>query len=150
MKEKDSNTRIYGIDPGCIKKPEEFDTMSEVDLYLIIDAMSTYILNHKLNMAHGKIPEVDLTEHEYALKFMIYQTNRFGTELSDPQINQHINPTPSYDSWFEFYNNHFKNILTDQQWNAFLKARKNNQDISAFMPTGSWKYTLDKKTTKCL
>ena len=150
MKEKDSNTRIYGIDPGCIKKPEEFDTMSEVDLYLIIDAMSTYILNHKLNMAHGKIPEVDLTEHEYALEFMIYQTNRFGTELSDPQINQHINPTPSYHSWFEFYNYHFKNVLTDEEWNAFLEARKNNEDISAFLPKGNWKDALDKEVTKSL
>ena len=150
MKEKDNNTRIYGIYPGCIKKPEAFDTMSEVDLYILINAMSEHLWKCKLNMAHGKIPEADLTEEEYALEFMIYKTKRFGTELPDPQINKHVIPNSSYHSWFEFYNYHFKNVLTDEEWNAFLEARKNNEDISAFLPKGNWKDALDKEVTKSL
>lgn len=144
------NARIYGIDPGSIKDVERINNLSEVDLYFAIDAMGGHIWRCRHDMAHGRIPEIDLTEEQYALEYMVYQTTKFGVELPTPEIDKHITSTPSYNAWYKFYSSHFKDVLTDEQWNAFQRAQRNGQDTSAFMPTGHWTDLLEKPVQKTL
>lgn len=144
------NARIYGIDPGSIQDVEKINNLSEVDLYFAIDAMGGHIWRCRHDMAHGRIPEIDLTEEQYALEYMVYQTTKFGVELPVPEIDKHITATPSYNAWYKFYSNHFKNVLTDEQWNAFQQARRNGQDTSTFMPSGHWTDLLEKPMQKTL
>lgn len=143
--ERIKNARIYGIYPGSIQNVEEINNLSEVDLYLTIDALGAHIWRCQHEMAHGRIPKIDLTEEQYALEYMVYQTRKFGVELPEPTIDKHISATPSYIAWYEFYSNHFKNVLTDEEWDAFQKARAAEKDTSVFMPFGSWTDLLEKK-----
>lgn len=140
--ERIANARIYGIDPGSIKDVAPFKTMGEIDLYFNINAMGHHIWSCWHNMLHETIPEINLTEEQYALEYMVYQTTRFGVELPEPQIDKHIVKTPSYSAWFNFFDNHFQNILTDAEWEAFQRAQKNKQDVSKYMPKGNWQDTL--------
>ena len=134
-----------------LKTPnEKINNLSEVDLYFAIDAMGGHIWRCKHDMAHGRIPEIDLTEEQYALEYMVYQTTKFGVELPEPEIDKHITATPSYNAWYKFYSNHFKDVLTDEQWNAFQEAQRNGQDTSAFMPSGHWTDLLEKPVQKSL
>lgn len=144
------NTRIYGIDPGCIQDVEAINNLSEVDLYFSIDAMGGHIWRCNHDMHHGRIPIIDLTEEQYALEYMVYQTTKFGVELPEPTIDKHISATPSYKAWYSFYSNHFKNVLTDEQWDLFKQAHKSGQDISLFMPTGHWTDLLKEPMQKKL
>jgi len=145
--ERIKNARIYGVDPGCCD-PEAIKNISELDLYFQIDAMGAHLWHCRHDMSHGRIPKIDLTEEEYALEYMVYQTTRFGVELPEPQMDKHVTATPSYNAWYQFYSNHFKNDLTDEQWKAFQQARKNGQDTSAFMPSGHWTDLLKKPEEK--
>ena len=99
-------------------------------------------------MAYGRIPVFDLTEEQYALEYMVYQTTKFGVELPAPEIDKHITATPSYNAWYKFYNDHFHYTLTDEQWNAFQDAQANGLDTSEFMPSGHWTDSLEKGKTK--
>lgn len=145
-----NNARIYGIDPGSIQDVEKINNLSEVDLYFAIDAMGAHIWRCKHDMAHGRIPEIDLTEEQYALEYMVYQTTKFGVELPTPEIDKHITATPSYNAWYKFYSSHFKDVLTDEQWNAFQQAQRDGQDTSSFMPSGHWTDLLEKSVQKTL
>ena len=148
--ERIKNARIYGIDPGSIQDVERINNLSEVDLYFMIDAMGGHIWRCKHNMAHGRIPEIDLTEEQYALEYMVYQTTKFGVELPEPEMDKHITATPSYNAWYKFYADHFKYTLTDEQWKAFQRAQESGQDTSAFMPSGHWTDLLEKPGQKSL
>ena len=144
------NARIYGIDSGCISDVEAINNLSEVDLYFAIDALGGHIWRCKHDMAHGRIPKFDLTEEQYALEYMVYQTTKFGVEIPEPEIDKHITRTPSYNAWFKFYSNHFKDVLTDEQWDAFQQAQEEGQDTSAFMPSGHWTDLLEEPMQKSL
>ena len=95
-------------------------------------------------MREGIIPETNLTEEQYALDYMIYQTNRFGTKITIPKAGKQIILTPAYNAWYGFYSDYFNLVLSDEEWKAFLNARRNNQDVSAFLPSGKWQDTLEK------
>ena len=138
------NARIYGIDPGSIKDVEKINNLSEVDLYFMISEMAKHIRRCKHEMYHGRIPEIDLTDEEYALEYMVYQTTKFGVELPEPQIDKHITITPSYKAWYIFYADHFNNTFTSEKWKEFQKARENGEDISTYMPSGNWTDLLEK------
>lgn len=146
--ERLKNARIYGIDPGCIKDVESINNLSEVDLYFAIDAMGGHIWRCQHDASHGRIPPVDLTEENYALEYMSYQTTKFGVELNEPEIDKHITPTPSYNAWYNFYNNHFKHVLTDEQFQKFLDEKRKGNDVSAYMPTGFWADSLKNHPQK--
>ena len=140
------NARIYGIDPGSISDVEEINNLSEVDLYFAIDALGGHIWRCNHDMYHGRIPKTDLTEEQYAIEYMVYQTKKFGVELPEPEVDKHITPTPSYRAWFEFYHHHFNDVLSNEEWNAFQRAKKAGQDTSSFMPSGHWTDLLEKET----
>ncbi len=144
------NARIYGIDPGSISDVEEIKNLNEVDLYFAIDAMGAHIWRCKHDMSHERIPEIDLTEEEYALEYMVYQTTKFGVELPEPEIDKHITATPSYNAWYKFYADHFRYTLTNEQWEAFQQARREGRDTSSFMPSGHWTDLLKEPVQKNL
>ncbi len=132
-----NNSRIMGIDLGSIQNPEEVSQYSEVDLYLMIDALSHHIADCT-HTAQGPINPSDLIEDQYAYAYLIYQTRRFGVEFSEPKEGLPMVPTPSYKAWFQFYNHHFKEELTTVEWQEFQRRRKNGEDVSMFLPKGDW------------
>lgn len=137
-----ANARIYGIDPGYIKDPEKIKNLSELDLYFMIDTLGGIMFSAWHATKRDDKP-ADLTEEQYALEFCVYQTKKFGVDdLPEPEIDKHIPRTSKYNTWYTFYNNNFKNVLTNEQWNAFQIARKENKDVSEFMPKGNWKDQL--------
>ena len=140
--------RIYGIDPGSITDVEKINTMDEIDLWMYIDALGYHIWYCNHAMAHNRIPKVDLTEEQYAIEYMVNQTRKFGVELPEPELGKHIVQTESYWNWYKFYSDHFKNKLTNEEWNAFIEAKTKGKDISKFLPQGSWKKTEKQKKLK--
>ena len=146
--DRTKNARIYGIDPGCISNVEKINNLSEVDLYFAIDVLGEHIWRSNHDMAYGRIPEFDLTEEQYALEYLVYQTTKFGVELPEPEIDKHITATPSYNAWYKFYADHFKYTLTDEQWDAFQLAQIEGKDTSMFMPSGHWTDLLEKPVQK--
>ena len=140
--------RIYGIDPGSITDVEKINTMDEIDLWMYIDAVGYHIWYCNHAMAHDRIPKVDLTEEQYAMEYMVNQTRKFGVELPEPELGKHIVQTESYWNWYMFYSNHFKNKLTNEEWNAFMEAKAKGEDISKYLPQGSWKEPEKQKKLK--
>ncbi|MDF2865886.1 MAG: hypothetical protein K0R72_704 [Clostridia bacterium] len=137
-----ANARIYGIDPGYIKDPEKIKNMSEIDLYFMIETLGG-IMFSAWHATKRDTQPADLTEEQYAMEFCVYQTKKFGVDdLPEPEIDKHIPRTSKYNTWYTFYNNHFKNVLTNEQWNAFQIARKENKCVLEFMPKGNWKDQL--------
>ena len=100
-------------------------------------------LNH--DMADGRIEEVDTTDIQYGLEYLVNKTRKFGVELPEPEAGKHLEPTESYLTWFKFFHDHFHYWLTDEEWKNYQKARKNKEDVSAYMPQGSWKDLLEEK-----
>ncbi len=137
--------RILGLYPGCIKDINAVDNFSEVDLYFAIDYIGGFVWRCEHDMADERMPEVDLTEQQFALEYLVYQTTRFGVELPEPKLGEHVPVTESYRAWFKFFSNHFKHGLTNEQWGAYQRAKVRGEDVSAFMPSGHWTDLLEKK-----
>jgi hypothetical protein len=146
--ERITNAKIYGIYPGSIKDVKKIEAMSEIDLYMNIEGLGGFIWQCNHDMAHGRIEKVDLTEEQYALEYMVYQTTKFGVEHPEPQIDKHIGRTPSYNAWYSFYHNHFQNVLTNEDWEMYQKLQDEGKDVSAYLPSGSWKDELEETNKK--
>lgn len=143
----ENKKRIYGIDPGSIKEIDKINSLDEIDLWMQIDALGYHIWYCNHAMAHGRIEKVDLTEENYAMAYLVYQTIKFGVELPEPEEGKYIIPTPSYYAWYSFYSNHFKRVLTDKEWEEFTYLKSKGEDISKYLPKGSWKDLLDPEKT---
>lgn len=141
LENKKISNRIYGLDPGCIENILSFNMMDEVDLYFQIEALSKYILKY--------YQKKDLTEEQYALEYMVYQTTKFGVELPEPVLGEHIAVTPSYNAWYGFYFNHFKK-LSKEELDSYKLARKKGKDVSKFLPKGKWDESLKNSFQKTL
>ena len=54
--------------------------------------------------------------------------------------------TKEYLMWYEYYENHFKNVLNESEWNEFLRRKQNDEDVSEYLPSGKWKeFSLKRK-----
>lgn len=110
--------KIYGIYPGSIERTDLIDNLNEIDLYLQIDAVKENIY-WKYNMANIAHIDVNSNEDRYALEYLM---------------------------WYEYYENHFKNVLNESEWNEFLRRKQNDEDVSEFLPSGKWKeFSLKRK-----
>ncbi len=145
--EKIKDARIYGIDPGCIDVKSVKD-MSEFELFLTIESLGAYIWKIRHEMAHYRIPYVDLTEEDYGIEYLVYQTTRFGVELEEPTVDKHVEKTPSYNAWYQFYHNHLYQVLTKEQCQELSKIILEGGDYSSFLPSGNWKDLIEKPTQK--
>ena len=137
--ERVKNARIYGIDPGSIKDVEAVKNLSELDLFFQISGLGHHIWRCRHEMYHGRIPQIDLTEEQYALEYMVYLTTKFGVELNEPEIDQHIKASESYNAWYSFYNEHFNKKLTQEEWNEFVRVKESGGDITPYLPQGDWR-----------
>lgn len=146
----ENEEKIFGIYPGIIKDTSEVDNYDEIDLYFMIDSIGGMIwrLNH--DMADGRIERVDLTGYQYAIEYCLNQTRKFGVELDEPTPGKHMETTDSYRAWYSFYNNHFKNVLTDDEWDEFQRRKNCGEDYSKFLPKGDWREPLKQKKVKTL
>lgn len=143
--DSENKVRIYGIDPGSISEVEKINNLDEIDLWLTIDGLGYHIWYCNHAMSHGRIDKVDLTEEQYALEYLVYQTRKFGVELPEAEEGKHLVGTPSYYAWYSFYSNHFKNVLTDKEWEQFQILKAKGEDVSKYLPSGSWKELLDSE-----
>lgn len=148
QEERIKNARIYGIDTGSIQDVETINNLGEVDLFFQIYSLGHHIWRCNHDMAHGRIPQIDLTEEQYALEYMVYLTTKFGVELAEPEIDQHIRATESYNAWYQFYSNHFNYTLTNDEWKEFMTLKEAGEDVSAYMPKGDWRDLLPKGPKK--
>ena len=140
-----SDEKIYGIYPGSIIDPDDIDNLDEVDLYLKIDAVQENIF-WKYSMSSAAHIDINSTEDKYALEYLIYKTKKFGTKIPAPKAGRHIQLTEEYLSWYKYYENHFKNNLSENEWNEFLRRKYCDEDVSEFLPSGKWKgFTLKRK-----
>ena len=142
--ERIKNARIYGIDPGKDTNVELIASLSEADLYLAIDAVGGLLWRIRHEVSHGRMEPTDTTELQYRIEYLVYQTRKFGVDIPDAKIDCHVEKTPSYLAWYRFYDNHFKNELTDEEWNEFINKKDVGEDVSNYLPTGSWKDTLEE------
>lgn len=141
-----SNAKISGKYPGSIKNPEAFTNISELDLYFAIDALGGALWHHRHLMSHGIVPQTDLSEDQFALEYLVYQTVRFGVAIPEPCYGKTIQATPSYQKWYNFYHNHFHG-MSDERWQAFSQAYSAGEDVTPFLPKGSWRDSLDDEPT---
>ncbi len=128
--EKREGEKIYGLYPGSIEKPEEVENMDGPFLYL-----GMFMLNSKIL---SSMRAEDVSEDEYALDFCVYQTKKFGTDVSEPEKGERIQTGPLFQKWFQFHDHHFRAVLTDEEWKDFQKADSSGKDVSSYMPEGSW------------
>ena len=134
-----SDEKIYGLYPGSLRNIKRANNLNEYELYLEIDRLASRIRRISDAQKYGKAQDVDLTEDQYALEYLVNLTRNFGIELPIPMSGRHIIPTPSYWKWIKFNDQHFKHTLTDIQWEAFQLSRLYGIDVSHFLPKGNWR-----------
>ncbi len=130
-------------DGGILKDPSIVNTCTEQELYRMIEAFGYKIwrLNH--DMADGRIKEnIDLMPYQYAIEYCVMHTTRFGVEISEPKEGEQVKATKSYWAWFKWWDNYFKNTLTDEECEEYEHKSERGEDISKFRPTGDWKDNL--------
>ncbi len=128
--EKQEDEKIYGLYSGSIEKPREVENMDEPYLYWGI-----LMLNSKILFSQ-RIE--DINEDEYALDFCVYQTKKFGTDISEPEKGKRIQTGPLFQKWFQFHDHHFRVVLTDKERKDFQEAHSYEKDVSTYMPEGNW------------
>ena len=130
-------------DGGILKDHSIVNTCTEQELYRMIEAFGYKIwrLNH--DMADGRIKEnIDLMPYQYAIEYCVMHTTRFGVEISEPKEGEQVKATKSYWAWFKWWDNYFKNTLTDEECEEYEHKSERGEDISKFRPTGDWKDNL--------
>lgn len=141
--EKIKNAKIYGIYPGCLKDLDAVAKLNELELFVNVECLGGHIwwCNHQMNC--GRIEPIDLTEEQYALEYLVYQTTKFGVELAEPTLDKHVQKTPSYMAWYQFWYNHYQS-LSNLDIAEYQAARQQGEDTSKFMPKGSWKDSFNE------
>lgn len=141
--------KIYGIYQGFLK-PEEVDTLDEIDIWKKIDNLGAFIFwgFHDMNKPWGRnISAQELIEAQYALEYLVYHTKKYGVEFSrEPISNEHVERSESYNAWYGFWKQHFDSMNQDD-YNAFLEDKFNGKDISKYMPCDTWKNHYQKVKT---
>jgi len=137
--ERVKNARIFGIDPGILE-PENYENMSEVDAWSTIDTLGCILWEQRHNESHGRVSHVDMAEYEFAIEYLVYKIcKQIKIEVSEPKVDHHIVPSADYKKWYNFYSNHFKEVLSDSEWRDYQSTQNNGGDISKYIPKGSWR-----------
>lgn len=133
------NNKIWGL-YTTVYTNEYLDKLSEIDIWKKIDNLGRMIYLVKRGiLRYRKISKNDLEDMEYNLEYLVYYTRRFGvTFQNEPTISKHIEKSASFKSWYMFWYNHF-DLMDNDTYESFLLAKKNNLDISIYLPKISWK-----------
>ncbi len=131
--------RLHGLDPGCFD-PNKLENMSEAEFWLEIFGQSGIIKQLSRPTCFGKELHANITEQVFAIEFLSYQfCIRAGIEVAEPSSFRHIEPGPEFRKWQQFYQKHFKEILSPEELTELQEIRKNKGDISKFLPKGTWR-----------
>ncbi|MDR2541654.1 MAG: hypothetical protein LBD11_08115 [Candidatus Peribacteria bacterium] len=136
--ERIKNARIYGIDPGCIKPEDGVEDWPEWKLFSTIDALGGYIWWQHHEESHGRCEHVDTTEQKYGIAYLVNQTRKYGVELAEPQVDETLSPTESYQKWYAFWKQWMKSF-SDEVWSVVNAKISKGEDISEYLPKNSWK-----------
>ncbi len=142
--------KIWGL-YTTYSNPEDIEKLSEVDTWRMIENLGGAIFwaNHDYDKPWQKNTTIkDVIDAEYNLEFLVYSTKRFGVEFSnEPSAEEHIERSPSYNTWYLFWKNHFESM--DQQvYDQFVKDKCDGKDISKYLPEGNWKENLENPIQK--
>lgn len=144
--------KLWGI-YNTFDNPEIFETLDEIDIWKKIDNLGSSIFwaTHDAGKPWATNVSIkELINAEYNLEYLVYLTKRFGVEFSkEPSANAHVERSESYNAWFKFWHDHFESMSPDI-YNQFVDDKFSGKDISKYMPSGSWKDSLKKNSTKKL
>jgi len=115
--------KIYGVYPGSIKNLEEVENYSELELFLAIYSLESYILSYKRIVAYNMIKGVDTQESEYALEYLINKTQKFGVEIEKDSIGKSIR-IGDYASWYEYYLTYVSSILNKEEFAKVIREKE--------------------------
>lgn len=136
--------KIQGL-YNTFDKPELLDSLDEIDIWKKIDNLGGAIfwaIHDQGKPWATNVSAKDLIDAQYNLEYLVYSTRRFGIEFSkEPSSTEHIERSISYNTWFQFWHDHFKS-MTPEIYNQFIDDKFSGKDISKYMPSGSWKDLL--------
>ena len=139
MNESDRNTidRLKnGIDQieRFDKFKEEIAKCSEIDLFVEIDRIQTYIIMGK----EQNYPEWDKNDKyvfQAEKELAVEQTSRFGVQPFEPNS---VKPTEQYFKWYKWWKDYIDG-MSKEEWDNVRGAIENKEDVSKYRPNGDWK-----------
>ena len=144
--------KLWGV-YNTLDNPEMFETLDEIDIWKRIDNLggSIFWAMHDAGKPWATNVSVkDLINAQYNLEYLVYSTRRFGVEFSkEPSATEHVERSESYNAWFRFWHDHFES-MSPEIYNQFVDDKFSGKDISKYMPSGSWKDSLEKSVQKKL
>ncbi|MCR5223668.1 MAG: hypothetical protein K6C11_00750 [Bacilli bacterium] len=147
-----TNEKVWGL-YNTIDNPEALEELEEIDIWKKINNLGGAIFwtQHDAGKPWAPVVSMDqLIEAQYNLEYLVYSTRRFGVEFSrEPSATEHVERSESYNAWFRFWNDHFES-MSPEVYDQFVDDKCAGKDISKYMPTGSWKDSLEEQTQKRL
>ena len=147
MKEK-----VWGL-YNTFDNPESIEKLDEIDIWKKINSLGGAIFwaQHDAGKPWAAVVSMaQLIEAQYNLEYLVYSTRRFGVEFSrEPSATEHVERSESYNTWFRFWHDHFES-MSPEVYDQFVDDKCAGKDISKYMPTGSWKDSLEEQPQKRL
>lgn len=142
--------KLWGV-YNTFDDPEMFETLDEIDIWKKIDNLggSIFWAMHDSGKPWAtSVSTNDLINAQYNLEYLVYSTRKYGVEFSkEPSATEHVERSESYNAWFRFWHNHFES-MSPEVYNQFVDDKFSGKDISKYMPSGSWKDSLEKTVQK--
>ena len=134
--------KIYGLYPADLN-PEQIDGLEEYLIYFAINDLGGYIWS--IRHRHSRGDDVltadkleSLKNSQYQLEYLVNKTRKFGVEFSrEPQKDQHVERSESYNKWFKFWNDHFSKMSNDD-FSEFDAKLTKGEDVSNYLPKRKW------------
>lgn len=149
--ENTKEEKIWGT-YNTFKDASILDTLDEIDIWKKIDNLGGTIFwqNHDYDKPWATLTSKEMIEAQYNLEYLVYLTRKFGVEFDkEPTATEHVQESKSYNAWFQFWYNHFES-MSEEVYKQFVDDKFSGKDISKYMPTTSWKDTLEKVPQKTL
>ncbi len=145
-KNESTLVKIYGKYKGSARYINNVEKLSEIELFFLIHHLNYYIWRCHREVYLKQMVNHDFIEDIYALEYLKYQTTRFGVKLKEPSIFNKIGSSESYESWYQFYENHFYHLLTDKDLDNLKKDFYSGKDITKYLPETTWQEQYKNKT----
>ncbi len=128
--------KIYGQYPGYLEKErklEKVNNYNEYELFFLLRNLHSLIFK----VEHDD-ETIDITEWKYGVGYLEQLTTKFGVEMQKPEKGKIDLRTDSFWAWYNFWYNHFFNVLNEEEYDAFEKAYEKKQDVTAYLPKCRW------------
>lgn len=138
-----SDKKIWGVYNTFDE--EELNKLSEFEVWTMIyglDREITSIFNY-LNKGYKDVSFFALVNEEFNLDYLIYYTKKFGVKFDkEPTFGEHIKRTKSFNSWYGFWNNHFRS-MNSKEYRNYIIDKSRGLDVSKYMPKVKWTDNLE-------